>query len=192
MGHMPKRYFKLSADLNVPGLWSLGMLADQRARELDDPWIFNKGRPIPHPGRLKLPLMIPGRALDFSYGGIATPVVHVRVASLLAELAPEDVQLFPVEIEGQPDQFCLLVATRLIRCIDDAACKEVEYWMPEDGQPAKVGEYRDVYGMRIDPSKVGDAKVFRTWGWNIALIVREDIKNALERMNPTGMWFQEV
>ncbi len=46
--------------------------------------------------------------------------------------------------------------------------------------------------MRIDPSKVGDAKVFRTWGWSIALVVSEDIKDALERTGATGLQFTEV
>ncbi|RYZ15461.1 MAG: hypothetical protein EOO70_06775, partial [Myxococcaceae bacterium] len=46
--------------------------------------------------------------------------------------------------------------------------------------------------MRIDPTKAGDAKVFRTWGWTIALIVSEDIKEALERAGVTGMKFKEV
>ena len=115
MAPLPKRYFKLSPDMTVPGRWSLGMIADPQGRELDNPWIFNKGRPIAHLGPLTIPMSVPGRALDLSYGGIATPVVHVRVASLLAELAPEDVQILPVELQGQPEQFCILVATRLIR-----------------------------------------------------------------------------
>ncbi|AEI64018.1 hypothetical protein LILAB_10535 [Corallococcus macrosporus] len=58
-----------------------------------------------------------------------------------------------MDIVGQPEQFCVLVATRLIRCNDGAACKEGELWMPEDGRPEKVGQYRDVYGMRIDSEK---------------------------------------
>jgi hypothetical protein len=141
---------------------------------------------------LRLPVVVPGRALDLSYGGIGAPVVHVRVASLLAELAPEDVQLFPVEIEGQPEQFSILVATRLIRCIDEQASEGVVRWTPEDGRPEKVGHYRDFDRMRIDPSKVGEARVFRPWGWSIVLIVREDIKDALERLGATGMQFEEV
>jgi hypothetical protein len=157
-----------------------------------DPWVFTEGAPIPNPGLLKLPVDHPGKSLDFSLTGLAIPVVHVRVAAVFAELAPEDVQLFPVEIQGQPDQFCILVATRAIRCIDDAACKEVELWTPEDGRPEKVGEYRDVYGMRIDASKVGDIQVFRTWGWTVALIVSEEVKDALERIGATGTKFQEV
>jgi hypothetical protein len=46
--------------------------------------------------------------------------------------------------------------------------------------------------LRIDPSKVGDAKVFRTEGWDIVLIVSEDIKQALERMKATGVKFKQV
>ncbi|WP_309242953.1 suppressor of fused domain protein [Hyalangium versicolor] len=148
--------------------------------------------PVPDPGRLKIPIGRPGRALDFTLAGFSIPVIHVRVASVFTELAPRDVQVLPVDIQGQPDPFCILVATRLVRCIDDKASEEVEHWTPEDGRPEKVGQYRDVYGMRIDPTKVGHAKVFRTWGWTVALIVSEDIKEALERAGVTGMKFKEV
>ncbi len=189
---MPKRYFQLDDDMSVRGRWSLGHITDPQGQEVDDPWSFIRGTPIPHPGRLKVSITRPGKPLDFSPAGLGAPMVHVRVATLFKELAPEDVQLFPVEVPGQPEQFCILVATRTIRCIDDAACKEVELWTPEDGRPEKVGQYRDVYGLRIDPSKVGDAQVFRTWGWWVALIVSEDIKDALERLGATGAEFQEV
>jgi hypothetical protein len=192
MTTMPRRYFRLSDDMTIRGRWLLGTPTDLQGREVDDPWIFKKGRPIPNLGRLRLPIDVPGRALDFSLASFGAPVVHVRVAALFAELAPEEVQLFPVEIEGLPEQFCMLVATQLIQCIDDKASEEVLLWTPEDGRPEKVGQYRNVYGMRIDASKVGDAKVFRTWGWSIVLIVREDIKDALERMGATGTQFQEV
>jgi hypothetical protein len=154
--------------------------------------MFREGMPVPVPGPLKIPIGRPGQALDFTLAGFSIPVVHVKVASVFTELAPGDVQLLPVDIPGQPAQFCILVATRLIRCIDDTASDEVEYWTPEDGRPEKVGQYRDVYGMRIDLSKAGDAKVFRTWGWTIALIVSEELKEALERIGATGVKFKEV
>lgn len=168
------------------------MFNDQQGRELESPWIFNKGEPTPDPGKLMIPVTVPGRALDLSYGGIGTPLVHARVAALFAELAPEDVQLFPVEIEGQSEPFFILVATRLIRCIDERASRHARRWSPEDGRPEKVGTYRDVRGMRIDPSQVGDAKVFRPWGWSIALVVREELKTALERIGASGAEFEEV
>jgi len=101
-------------------------------------------------------------------------------------------QPIPVDLPGQSEQFSILVAKRLVRCIDDKASDEVEYWLPEDGRPEKVGTYRKVSGMRIDPARVGEAKVFRTWGWSIALIVSEDIKDALERLGATGTRFEAV
>jgi len=188
---MPKRYFRLTDDAGVPGRWHLRSPTNLQGEEVD-PWVFTNGGLIPDPGRLRIPIARPGKALDFTLTGFAVPIVHVRVASLFMELAPDGVQRFPVDIQGQSGQFCVLVATKLIRCIDDAACKEVEIWMPEDERPEKVGEYRDISGLRIDAAKVGDAKVFRPWGWTVALIVSDAIKDALERSGTSGTTFTEV
>ncbi|MFP2910463.1 imm11 family protein [Pyxidicoccus sp. 3LFB2] len=139
-----------------------------------------------------MPVSRGGKPLDFTLAELDIPVIKPNVAAILSEMAPGDVQLIPVEIASQPGAHRILVATRLVRCIDDSASEEVRYWKPEDGRPEKVGKYRAVSGMRIDPTKVGDAKVFRTWGWTIALIVSEDIKEALERAGVTGLKFKEV
>jgi hypothetical protein len=113
------------------------------------------------------------------------------VATLLSEMAPDDVQLIPVDIEGQPDQYLLLVATRRLRCIDEKA-SQVQFWKPEDGLPEMVGQYYAVDDLHIDKAKVGKARVLRPEGWEVALIVSEDIKKALERMGATGTKFKEV
>jgi hypothetical protein len=110
---------------------------------------------------------------------------------MLAEQAPGDVQLIPADIEGQPDQYLILVATRLIRCIDEEA-SEVSFWTPEHGVPEKVGQYMGVDRLRIDKAKVGNAKVFRPEGWEVVLIVSEEIKDTIERMGTTGARFEEV
>ncbi len=192
MGHMPKRYFELLDDMSIPGRWLLGTPTDLQGREVGDVWAFTDGTPIADPGRLKVPLDVPGRLLDFSQAAFSTPVVHPRVAAVFSELAPEDVQLLPVEIEGQPEPFFILVATKLIRCIDERASRLARKWTPEDGRPEKLGEYRDVRGMRVDPLHIGDAKVFRPSGWVVALIVREELKDALDQMGATGTRFKEV
>ncbi|RYZ37995.1 MAG: hypothetical protein EOO71_25835 [Myxococcaceae bacterium] len=192
MKKAPVRYFELAEDMTVPGRWGLGTPTDPLGRELDDPWAFTDGRSLPDPGVLRVPVPTSGLSLDFSRAGFCIPVVHVRVATVFAELAPTDVQLFPVMIQGQADQFCILVATQLVRCIDDKASKFVAHWTPADGQPEKVGEYRNVRGLRIGTGKVGDARVFRSWGWNVALLVSEDIRDALVRLGTTGAKFKEV
>ena len=111
---------------------------------------------------------------------------------LFANLASQDVQLVPVDVEGQTDEFFILNVTRVVKCIDDEASDEVQYWKPEDGRPENIGSYRAVHGMRIDPSKVGDAKVFRPWGWMVVVIISEEIKLALEDLGTIGAKFRDV
>ncbi|WP_342373974.1 hypothetical protein NVS55_21355 [Myxococcus stipitatus] len=186
------RYFRLRPAM-LGGQWSLDEPQDQQGNELENWKEFTLGRPAQVPSSLVIPIEEPGRRLEFSTAGAAmTPVVHVRLATLFAELAPNDVQLIPVEIRGCPEEYLILVATSLIRCIDDKASREVSYWTEEDGRPDKLGMYRSVHGMRIDPMKVRDVKVFRPWGWSDVLIVSAGIKAAMEHARISGAAFDEV
>lgn len=188
---MAKQYFKLFDDLYIPGRWHLERPMDERGQEIQT-WLFDQGEPVHVEGRIRIPINIPGKALDFSLlTSGPVPVVHARVAAVLAEMAPGDVQLIPVEVEGQAEPYFLLNITRVVKCIDDEASGQVRYVTPEHELPEQLGQYRFVLDMRIDPSKVGDAQVFRTWGW-LAMIVSEDIKSALERMGVTGTKFTLV
>lgn len=189
---MAQRYFEVTEDMAFPDRWLLGDPIDERGNEVRAR-PFMGGEPTRLDGRLRVPVYHPGTSLDFTRVDTgAIPVITEKVARILTELAPGDVQLFPVGVDSRPETYFLLNVTRLVKCIDDEACTEVLYWNPADGRPDKVGQYRDVYGMRIDPSKVAGAKVFRPWGWRVALIVSEDVKEALERTGATGLVFKEV
>jgi len=190
METMLQRFFELADDVNVPHRWHLAMPRNSQGLKVDDAQ-FTDGAPVHLQERLRIPVEIAGRPLDFTEAGLRIPVVHVRVASMFAELAPEDVQLLPVDVEGQPEQYLILVATRLIRCIDEQASR-IELWTHEDGVPHKVGQYFSVRDLRIDKAQVGRAKVLRCEGWEGPLIVSEELKDALERMRATGTRFEEV
>ncbi|WP_224371603.1 imm11 family protein [Hyalangium versicolor] len=187
---MSKRFFRLSDDVNVPHRWHLNMPTDRQGRKVDDAQ-FRIGAPVHIQERLRIPVEIAGKPLDYTEAGIRIPVIHVRVASMFAELAPDDVQLLPVDVEDQPDQYLILVATRLIRCIDEQASR-IELWTHEDGVPDKIGHYFSVRDLRIDKSKVGNTKVFRLEGWTGPLIVSEELHDALARMGAIGARFEEV
>ncbi|MDY7232377.1 imm11 family protein [Hyalangium rubrum] len=187
---MPLRYFALSDDVSFPHRWHLATPTDSQGHEVDD-WQFSDGKPLQLQGRLRVPIEHAGRPLDFSEAGIKIPVLHIRAANAFLEMAPTDVQVIPVEIEGYRDQYVILVATRLIRCIDEKASK-VQLWTPEDGSPHKVGKYYAVDDLRIDKATVGATQVFRPEGWSGTLIISGDIKTALERMGATGTKFEEV
>lgn len=186
------KYFDLFDDMSIPGRWALRSPVDERGQRID-PWQFDEGRPLYLEGMPTLPLARPGRALDFTSTGHAVPIVSEKVAGLLGKLdLLKQVQLLPTRVEEQAESFFILNVLRVIRCIDDARCREVQYWMPEDGQPEKVGEYKVVSGLRIDASKVGDAHIFRPWGWRVAIIVSEHLKQAMEQQGIIGADFTEV
>ncbi|NPC52290.1 hypothetical protein D7X99_38085 [Corallococcus sp. AB032C] len=189
---MAARFFELTEDVQE-GIWVLEVPWNELRQEEEDPWMFTKGSRVHVEGHLTVPIGDPGRPHDFCripFG--LTPIVHIKLANVLLEHAADDVQLIPVTIPKHPDQYALLVATKLIRCIDEKASTAVRHWEAQHGRPEKLGQYRSVYGMRIDKAKVGDAKIFRPWGWNVSLIVSEDLKTALERTGATGMYFTEV
>jgi hypothetical protein len=187
---MPGRFFQLADDVNVPHRWDLDTPTDSHGQKVDDR-MFRHGEPVHLQERLRIPIEHSGKPLDYTEAGVGLPVVHVRVASMFAELASEDVQLIPVDVAGHPDQYLILVATRRIRCIDEQASR-IDLWTHEDGVPHMVGQYFSVRDMRIDKAKVGNARVFRPEGWEVVLIVSEEIKDALERMGATGTRFEEV
>ncbi|MCP3099864.1 hypothetical protein LZ198_13395 [Myxococcus sp. K15C18031901] len=189
---MERRFFDLMVDVYVKDRWYLSDPVDDQGKEIDDIWLFRHGNPIEVRGRLHLPLYRPGAPLDIEFAGAGgTPVLSARAASVFREMAPDDVQLFEASVEGDPRPYFLLNVARTIRCIDDATSEEVEYRTAEEFTE-RIGEYWSVSGLRIDKSKVGAARVFRTWGWGPALIVSEDIKDALEANGIFGGKFSEV
>lgn len=187
------RYFRMMDDVHVPGRWYLADPIDGKGQMLE--WVFSRGTPVRAEGPVRVPFSKHARrGVPVDYCELAAdvvPVVHVRVALVLAELAPDDVEIVPVQIPGQPDQFCIVNVIKVVKCIDDQRSDEVRHVAAESGQE-QAGQYESVIGMRIDPMQVGNTKVFRTWGWLGAIVVSEEIKEALQAIGTVGVTFVEV
>ncbi|WNG22438.1 hypothetical protein F0U63_40945 [Cystobacter fuscus] len=120
-------------------------------------------------------------------------MVNGRFATLCERLGIQhQIQLIPARVEEHPEPYFVLNTLRLIRCVDEARCGELSFWEPRHGEPERVGHYRNVVGLKVDPEKVGDAHIFRPWGWPVALIVSERVKRALEDEGLSGPRFIEV
>lgn len=173
--------------------WVLGLPVPLSGGELDDPWMFGDGRPLPDPGPLKSKPFRDGPQRSFSVANSGrTPIADEQVASAFRELAPDDIQVFPVDVEGATKPFYIINATKCFKCVDEANSRKVELFPPDGTAPERAGKYRAIYGLRIDVSKTGDARVFRIQGYQSALIVSEEIKNALERIGNLGVHFERV
>ncbi|RYZ16513.1 MAG: hypothetical protein EOO70_04265 [Myxococcaceae bacterium] len=119
------------------------------------------------------------------------PIVNAAVANVFRTLAPDDVQLLPVSIERESESYFVVNAIRLMDCIDEARCQEVQHY-PENSFPEYEGEYRWIYGLRIDPLRAEGARVFRLTKFKTAFVVSDDVKEALERVGNLGVSFEQV
>lgn len=190
--NMSKRYFRLRDDMSRPERWVLHDTLDAHGNKVGARLYLNEV-PIHFDGHLRVPILHPGRPLDFSFADSGDfPVVTEKVANALVDRAPGEVQLYPVKVDSRSEPYFLVNVARLVKCIDEAASEEVVFGAPEDNLPDALGYYLSVYGLRIDPSQVGDARVFRPWGYPVALLVAEEVKDALERTGASGLDFREV
>lgn len=190
---LQNKYFELRDDMSSPDRWVVEQTGfDEKGRK-SDVWQFTRGAPLELEGRPVLGITYPGPALEFSLTAMGTPVVAQRVVSLFEPLGLQhEVQFISALLEGWAEPYFILNTLRLIRCIDVDRCEEVRLWEPRHGDPKKVGQYRNVVGLRVDPAKIGDTHVLRPWGWRGTLIVSERIKQIMERAGITGTKFVEV
>ncbi|WP_338872474.1 imm11 family protein [Myxococcus stipitatus] len=120
------------------------------------------------------------------------PIVSEAVSNIFRALAPDDVQLFPMTVEGEPEQYFVVNATRVIDCIDEEKSREIHHYEEGDPFPEYAGEYRWIYGLRIDPARTEGAQVLRPKKFKTAFIVSEEVKNALEQVGNLGVSFERV
>ena len=62
---MAKRFFRLADDVYVPQRWHLDTPTDSQGQEVDY-WLFKQGAPVHIPERLRIPVAIAGKPLDFT------------------------------------------------------------------------------------------------------------------------------
>jgi hypothetical protein len=186
------RFYDLWDDRSMSARWHLRGPVDDKGQEVD-PWRFDQGTRLEDTGIICFPVKPGGPALDFTMASFSIPVVSNKVVRLFDRLDIQDeVQFIQVQVEGHHEPYFILNTLQTIRCIDDARCEEVLYWLPEDNRPDKLGKYRNVRGLKIDPTRAGGANIFRPWGWTGTLIVSERVKLAMEEAGLVGPRFIEV
>jgi hypothetical protein len=199
---MKRRYFDLMDDMLIPGRWHLGevLLPDGSEPRLSAGIRFNprtdndasfagmdsQGHPL-----LSAEVSHPGRPLDYCITAFNRPIARTSLAHAIATVADSDIQCLPVRV-GKQKGFCVLNAVRVVRCIDEDR-SEFGKWSEQDQRPDKLGTYKGVTKLRLDPQLIPeDAHFFRLKDWEVALIVSEPVKNAMERAGCLGAKFEEV
>lgn len=128
----------------------------------------------------------------FQLGAFDMPVVSVGVADILESNAENNIERFTVSVRGTDSAIREIVnAIHSVDCVDEEN-SVLRRWTPEDGRPDKVGQFREISRLKIDPSRVGGHGIFRIKGSLIKLIVSEKVMLALSAVPDLGVVFHEV
>ncbi len=187
---MGRTFYRLLDDTETPGRWWLKAPRDAHGAAVE-PDIFRLGKRLELACPLTIPVRRPGRPLDFTFGDFELPVVSETTGILVRRCARGELQSFPAVIEGHGGRFEVLNLLRVVRCLDEEK-SDVMFWTEADGRPGKVGQYRQVVSLTVDPAAAGKANLFRIAGWEIALIASEAIRGAMQRANVSGVRFAAV
>ena len=139
-----------------------------------------------------IPMQQIGKQIAFNLAAFDMPVVSDEVVSILRGMSESDCEFFPVNIGTSKLGMSILNVVRRIDCVDELRCEEAIKWRPEDNRPDRLGCYRSIGGLRIDPMKAAGHHIFRILGWEVALIVSEALREKLEPIENLGIVFDEV
>lgn len=168
-------YSRVLVDSSVEDLWFLGKPTDPSGTGIDARR-FTACKPFgPVAEPLRLSIQRPGRAARLTFGSFDMPVVDQQLGDTFAAVAGGDIELVAAIAEDGTE---LSIANVLpcLECIDEASTVG-EKWAESDGRPDRIGMYRTVVHLVIDPSRV-DHEIFRVAGWKIALIVSDRFADA--------------
>jgi hypothetical protein len=173
------RFFRLQDDKTTDQRWYLSGPLGPNGEWLDDALV--RGEPYAGPLPLQVRVTRPGPALELTLTTETIPIVNARVADILREAAPGDLQLLDVRVAGVEEPFYAVNVLPLRPCIDEGASAPVVWWEEKDGRPEMLGQIKRLGRLQIDAARVGAHHVLRPKTWPIALVVSQPAADALQR-----------
>jgi len=185
-----QRYYRIVADPTCTDRWYLDEPVDVNgcavdAREFTGA-LYYRG-----PALSSIPIQVPGRRVAFNLGAFDMPVVSEEIGRVIKRIAGDDVQQIPAHIDSHIRGYEVLNVLASETCIDENR-SEIVKWNDKDGRQDRIGEYRMVTNLTIDPRRVRGKDVFRIAGWEIALIVSSKVVDAIRATPDLGVCFQPV
>lgn len=180
------RYFELNDDINFPGRWYLGDIANVDNWELSFSWKDDFDV-------LDVGLVRNGLEMDFTF----TECYRVPVVSLKVKKALEDfhgLSFVPVRINGKicSTDYFILIVNDVVQCVDEKRSEFQKFEENDPVRPDKSGEYRAFMRLRIDEKSVGEKDVFRLKGFEIAVVISERVKSKLDFIGATGVDVDDI
>ena len=139
--------------------------------------------------------------VDFPFTENDIHVYSPKFKHLMQKLIRYEIQFLPLQIVFRPTKmsigkYYLANYLKVIDCIDRENSK-YELWTKEnllfwEKREYLLGSFSYIDHLVLDSKKITDAKIFRPWGWKMAVIVREDLKDEIENAKITGCIFSSL
>lgn len=184
------RYFRLLFDSGARNMWFLDEPVSKDGKPIDARE-FIHGRPYTGPTPYRVPIDQPGVRTEVTLAAFDMPVISQRVGKILDQFPRASVERFPVLVGSIGPGYEILNVMVTADCLDEK-CSEITRFAASDGRPEKVGQYLMVTNLTINPDRTDGQDIFRIRGWEIALIVSEEIKRSIEGMPNLGVVFDPV
>ncbi len=184
-------YFRiLTDDVRFADRWFLDEPLTKDGQEIDARE-FTNGRPYIGAVPVSVPIHTHGKRVKFCLAAFDMPVVSEEIVRIVTEIAGSDVECFPVAVGTTVSGYAILNVVALGACVDERR-SDILRWQLDDDEPDKVGKYRMVSNLTIDPRRTDDRHIFRVDDWEVALIISEKVKASLEKIPDLGVIFQPV
>jgi hypothetical protein len=171
-------YFELYDDMSTDQRWYLDDPAGPSGEWLNSALVSCLHYEGPTP--LTCRVFHSGPHLELTMAQNYVPVVNERVAGIITKHAEGDVQLISARASESDEKLWVVNILANPDCIDEAHSADVRRYTAADGEPDRIGEYKVVGGMRIDPARTGGHAIFRPRGWWVVVVVNETLGNALK------------
>ena len=185
-------YFRILADDNLfANRWFLDEPFAENGQEIGSR-LFTLGKPYKGPPPNFVPVQQGGKPIAFNLAALDMPVVSPEISLIFKEIAENDCDFFPVTIKPNNVNMVIVNVIRRLECVDESRSEKIIRWEPKDNRPDRLGFYRSIRGLRIDPMKVNNHHIFRIFGWEISLIISEAIYSKIKGVDNLGVVFREV
>lgn len=175
------KYFNLFDDMSTDQRWYLAGPYGPDGQWLNE--ALTVGRPYEGPTPLTCRVHHPGPPLELTVTEDIVPVVDERVAEIFAKHAGKDAQLVPARASGSEAKLWAVNVLAICDCVDEVRSAEIRRYTADDGEPDRIGEYKAVGGLRIDPTRARGHAILRPRGWWVQVIVSEPLAHALQQAN---------
>ena len=80
----------------------------------------------------------------------------------------------------------------LVECVDDEKTESIVRWQAEDDEPDKIGQYRQITGLRVDPERLVGIDTCRVQDWEVSIIISQRVRMMLDAHHVKGVVFWPV